>query len=795
MSVEDINGLTYPDATNIHVPVPSLAKAWIRILKAYHLHRNEQGNPIGDDWISITAEEFDEFRIGPVYNIMSMGIPSAPSTTPPSASLARTRDPVADFKQGIKRDPTLFTTFKLDKQWVSWQRWTLAQARAQDVSDVLDPTFSPSKPEDKLLFEEKQKYVYAIFEQKLQTDKGKALVREYETTSDAQAVYSDLVEHYTRSVKASLDQSQLMIYITTIWIGDGSWHGSAASFVLNWQDKVREFEKLSDTKNHFSDEWKLIMLQNAVHPLSELRQVKTTADQNKVAGIALTYESYFKLLYSAAVSYNEQFTNKRSNRRSALMHDMFDSDVSTMASDGGFNIDTGVDTVLAHIANRSTLNVRIPGTQWFELSTEARDFWQSFSEADKAIILGSTKNNSPPSSHWTQRTPGSQRSSGSSHSGKKISSYVHELSIEDEDPNTVSDTTSDHDDPPAAFDTVLLANVTKQKRTWSQPRGSDLPPTDIRKVLSTKNTRKDSHPDTASPQELVIDGRRYCAVNVACIYSVSFSHCTTVAASLVDRGANGGIAGEDVRVIEMTLWKVDVHGINNHEVSGIPIAMVGAIILTQHGLISDRAQVQISATVKDILRILFISVWQSVIYRSNIRSALDPKSRYLRLDPLNDDDRIKTIIQSHHDSPDHGEGSMPIVDPNNLIGCMFLMPQQEDGQRFRACTCVDQIIDLCTTLRYLGVPIRSTSYMFGDNKTVVDSSSIPHAKLHKCHNALSFHRVREAVAAKFVAIYHLDGIYNPADILSKHWGYQQIWRNLKLILFHRGDTAQLYDED
>jgi hypothetical protein len=85
--------------------------------------------------------------------------------------------------------------------------------------------------------------------------------------------------------------------------------------------------------------------------------------------------------------------------------------------------------------------------------------------------------------------------------------------------------------------------------------------------------------------------------------------------------------------------------------------------------------------------------------------------------------------------------------------------------------------------------------MFGDNKTVVDSSSIPHAKLHKCHNALSFHRVREAVAAKFVAIYHLDGIYNPADILSKHWGYQQIWRNLKLIFFHHGDTAQLYDED
>jgi hypothetical protein len=73
----------------------------------------------------------------------------------------------------------------------------IAQAHAQDVDDVLDPTFHPSKPKDKLLFEEKQKYVYAIFEPKLLADKGKALVHEYEATLDAQAVYSALVDHYT----------------------------------------------------------------------------------------------------------------------------------------------------------------------------------------------------------------------------------------------------------------------------------------------------------------------------------------------------------------------------------------------------------------------------------------------------------------------------------------------------------------------------------------------------------------------------------------------------------------------
>jgi len=60
---------------------------------------------------------------------------------------------------------------------------------------------------------------------------------------------------------------------------------------------------------------------------------------------------------------------------------------------------------------------------------------------------------------------------------------------------------------------------------------------------------------------------------------------------------------------------------------------------------------------------------------------------------------------------------------------------------------VDQIVDLRLTLWYLGVPLHDKSYLFGDNNSVVDSSAKPHSKLHKQHNARSFHQVREAVAS------------------------------------------------
>ena len=113
------------------------------------------------------------------------------------------------------------------------------------------------------------------------------------------------------------------------------------------------------------------------------------------------------------------------------------------------------------------------------------------------------------------------------------------------------------------------------------------------------------------------------------------------------------------------------------------------------------------------------------------------------------------------------------------------------SEHVSAKTCVEQIIDLRNTLRYLGVSVKERSFTFGDNRLVVDSSMTPHARIHKRHVALSFHRVREAIAAKIVGCYFVPGEINPADMLSKHWGYSQVWTMLQPLLFWTGDTADL----
>ena len=109
-------------------------------------------------------------------------------------------------------------------------------------------------------------------------------------------------------------------------------------------------------------------------------------------------------------------------------------------------------------------------------------------------------------------------------------------------------------------------------------------------------------------------------------------------------------------------------------------------------------------------------------------------------------------------------------------------------------TCTEQVIDLRLTLRYLGVPIAGSSWMFGDNETVVNTASMPHSRLHKRHNALSYHKTRASIAAGVVRFHHIRGAVNPADILSKHWDSPSVWECLKPLMFWNGDTGDLLKE-
>jgi hypothetical protein len=70
-------------------------------------------------------------------------------------------------------------------------------------------------------------------------------------------------------------------------------------------------------------------------------------------------------------------------------------------------------------------------------------------------------------------------------------------------------------------------------------------------------------------------------------------------------------------------------------------------------------------------------------------------------------------------------------------------------------------------LRMFGIPIDRPSNVFCDNNSVVTNSTIPTSTLKKKHNAISYHRVREAVAAGILRIAKVHTSENLADLLTK----------------------------
>ena len=79
----------------------------------------------------------------------------------------------------------------------------------------------------------------------------------------------------------------------------------------------------------------------------------------------------------------------------------------------------------------------------------------------------------------------------------------------------------------------------------------------------------------------------------------------------------------------------------------------------------------------------------------------------------------------------------------------------------------DAIEGLRFKLRMMGVPIDGKTSIFCDNESVVKNSTAPESTLKKKHNAVCYHRVREAQAT-FVRIAHHAGKKNIADIFTKN---------------------------
>jgi hypothetical protein len=157
------------------------------------LHERANGSPVSYDDGDVMFDKFDLFhRSNECIRLMTASQPIAPISAAPDVVMTSTQSELATFKKGIKLDAALYPILSQDTQWDLWNHSVVSLAHAQSVKQVLDNKYIPVLPDEVALFSKKNKYLYAVFEHTLQSDKGKAIVCAYEDTFDAQKVYKDV---------------------------------------------------------------------------------------------------------------------------------------------------------------------------------------------------------------------------------------------------------------------------------------------------------------------------------------------------------------------------------------------------------------------------------------------------------------------------------------------------------------------------------------------------------------------------------------------------------------------------
>ena len=394
----------------------------------------------------------------------------------------------------------------------------------------MDSNFTPGSDEhEQQLFQEQQDFLYSVLISSLKTEFSEALVKDHE--GDAQLILELLNEHHTGNSQYSRAEiNRITKYLTNIKLDD-TWRGTNESFLMHYNDQLHLLDSLVDSGEKLPDNARVTFLESAVESVPDLRCVKITDNvlQAQLGSTRpISYRSYFDLLKDAAFHLDP--ATKRGNKmRCTNVHFSGPND-----EDAHQNLSSDDNQVIqqenvcseppeslsyslfqSHFQGSSTPNTQkifLPKPIWEKLSKDQQqmiiDHNRSLPKSGSTCLSTPNKSPSPlPHKPTPQQTAKSQQV------------HTHQS---DESTTDTTKTETTPSDP-------LLAMVHQSIHT------SDDDASDISNVVPVKRSRQ---------------------IQVCQHYL--FQHANHTNQQLVDRGANGGLAGSDMRVIHKTHRKINI---------------------------------------------------------------------------------------------------------------------------------------------------------------------------------------------------------------------------------------------
>ena len=511
-------------------------------------------------YIQIDPQDYDEWRTTPPEEEVHFQTPSklgSPATPRSMATSVASESYItlSNFKKGIKRDASAYPIFKNERYYNTFIRHFKATAKAQGLNSLMDPNFTPGSDEyEQQLFQDQQDFLYSVLISSLKTDFSEALVKDHE--GDAQLIIELLHEHHTGNSQYSRSEiNRITKYLTNIKLDD-TWRGTNESFLMHYNDQLCLLDSLVDSDEKLPDNTRVTFLESAVESVPDLRRVKITDNVLQAqldSTRPITYRSYFDLLKDAAF-HLDQATKRGSKIRRTNVHfsgPNNEDDHQNLTSDDHQVIQQedvcneppeplSYSVFQSHFQGSSTSSTQkifLPKPIWEKLSKDQQqmiiDHNRSLPKSGSSSISTPNKSPSPlPHKPTPQQTAKSQQV------------HTHQSDESTADTTKIETTPSD----------PLLAMVHQSIHTSNDDAS------DITKVLSAKRSRQ---------------------IQVCKHYI--FQHANHTNNQLVDRGANGGLAGSDMRVIYKTHRKINISGIDNHDVNGLDVVTAATLLNTSLG--------------------------------------------------------------------------------------------------------------------------------------------------------------------------------------------------------------------
>ena len=534
---------------------------FIRYMISQNALNNSNDSHSEVDWTKISTNEYRSTLIENLEET-SQNVVTRPARIVDHGK--STSSSLLAFKKSIKREVSSYPTLKDEKYFDQFHRSMKITAKSHECLEILNPKYIPNSDQDSLdLFESKQTFMFSVFNANLLTDMGKTIVRKHFSTMNAQLVWKEYLEYMTNSSKGATEKRVLTQYVTSA-VYDQSSKGGALSFVLHFNEQFRKLNELCEPDEQFSSSLKLTLLQNAVRQVKELSLVETMDEfksvfQTEGKTSSLSYETYNHLLTNACIRYDSVRKLQNSTRRNVHYHDHQDyhSDIEIDDSQYGGGIDLTSD-------------------EYYKINlTKAKPSYNP--------------------SHQQRNKPRNLDVKDKSHQKGIVKKYEGPIFLPPEIYQKIGKEGQD-----ALFEynksrytrprTERKVNMTEQHSEEESPPSieTETPPTDDHnEILEIDPIMEIVDGNEEGEQHLDLAYKAYNimrSVNSHVIYTIS-KHKEITLTSLVDRGANGGLAGNDVRVLSTSTRKCIISGIGNHELQGLPIVVCAAKVNTDKGTI------------------------------------------------------------------------------------------------------------------------------------------------------------------------------------------------------------------